>query len=185
MNPFLTPKRSPETRKIIEILCTVCKFCGLAILSSSGRRRSTWNPLGPPWVTFGPQTGPQELPERLQNSFKTTQDASKLAPMASKIAPKVLENPSKRPPRDLQEAPRELQEASRRPQDHSKRPQHGSKSAPRGLGTFQETPRAPQKVPRRLRKAQDSSKSLQDAPTPPRATTGDLEKFSLAGIREG
>ena len=109
----------------------------------------------------------QEAPRRLQQAPKRPSDGSKSAP------------------RGLMTAPREFQEGSRRPQDHSKRPQDGSKSAPRGLGTLQETPRAPQKVSRRLRKAQDSSESLQDACIPSKSDYKRLGEVFPCRVRGG
>ena len=77
-------------------------------------------------MTFGLRFGPQELPKRFQDGFKTIQDASKMARMASKIAPKALKDCSKRPPR-AQDPPRSAQEVPK-----------GPPRAPKG------SPRAPQ-----------------------------------------
>ena len=111
MDPFLARKRSPETRQIIEILCTVVKNQGFVIFSSSRLRSSNGDPFGLHfWEPFGLQMAPTwlpELPRRPQDHPGSLQEASYTPPTFDlKFGPEA----PKRCTTALQELPRALQE---------------------------------------------------------------------------
>ena len=140
MNPILAQKWWSETRKIIEILCTVVKNQGFAIFSSSRLRSSIGDPFGlhfgsllaSRWLQHGFQSsqdgskttqGASKTPLiRLQDRPRTSQDASRTAPSAPKTPPRLskslqdssvsLQDVSKGSPEEVFEAPSRLQELS-------------------------------------------------------------------------
>ena len=117
---ILAPRRARGTSTIIEILRTVLKCCGFAILSSSRLSKSIWDLLGPPlsdlwapiWTPRAPNASPrwlQDRPRRLQDGsdgFQNRakgprgplQEASK-SPRPSKRRPRGAQEPSKSHPR--------------------------------------------------------------------------------------
>ena len=77
LNSFLAQKWWSETRKTIEILCTVVKNQGFVIFSSSRLRSSIGDPLG---LHFGSLLASRWL----QHGFQSSQDGSKTTQGASK-----------------------------------------------------------------------------------------------------
>ena len=132
MNPNLTPKWWSETRKIIEILCTVVKNQGFAIFSSSRLRSSIGDPFGlhfgsllaSRWLQHGFQSsqdgskttqGASKTPLiRLQDRPRTSQDSSRTAPSAPKTPPRLSKS--------LQDSSVSLQDVSKSSSEEVLRP---------------------------------------------------------------
>ena len=93
-------------------------------IDAEGAWKASWMPLE---VTSRLQFGPQELPERLQDGFKTMQDASEMT---------RFQNRSESAQGPIQEASKSPRPSKKRPrgaQGPSKSSQERSKSPPRTL----------------------------------------------------
>ena len=98
LDPFLAPKSEPGTSKIIEILATVVKNQGFAILSLDRFRTSIWDPPGLLLEGIWP---PGNAETSLLSGLGPSKSRFQLlfwAPKASKSAPRAFQEASKRPP---------------------------------------------------------------------------------------
>ena len=135
MNPILAQKLWSETRKIIEILCTVVQNQGFAIFSSSRLRSSIGDPFG---LHFGSLLASRWLQHGFQSSqdgSKTTQGASKTPLICRQDRPRTSQDASRTAP-SAPKTPPGLQDGSGSLQDASKR------GGERGFGSPKPPPRA-------------------------------------------
>ena len=98
MDQFLSQKREAWTSKIIEILATVVKNQGFAILSLDRFRTSIWDPPGLLLEGIWP---PGNAETSLLSGLGPSKSRFQLlvwAPKASKSAPRAFQEASKRPP---------------------------------------------------------------------------------------
>ena len=116
----MAPRRTPETRNAIEILCTVVENQGFAIFSLSRR----WSSIG---GSFGLHVGSLLASRWLPHGFQSSQDGSKTTQGAFKT-----------PLIRLQDHPSTSQDDSKTASSAPKMPLRLSKNLQDGSGSLQE-----------------------------------------------